>query len=110
MGRRRRSGVSGMADEGQGGEAHITAGRPQRGEAEFLPAWRAACVAYRAVRREGGKDEEAFRKALEAFEGERPDLKGKAAAEQVSRAINYASVEHAEWFWNGVGEGRGSGE
>jgi hypothetical protein len=75
-------------------------------EPEFLQTWRAACVAYRRARREGKKDDPAFREALAAFKALRPGMDDKEASAEVGCAISYASTRHAGWFWSGVGEGR----
>lgn len=71
----------------------------------MLPAWRAACLAYRQARREGHGDEVGFRAAVVALLKVRPDLTEEEAGRQVTRAISYASVQHADWFWDGVGKG-----
>lgn len=71
----------------------------------MLPGWRAACLAYRAARREGSKDEAAYRAAVEAFSKVRPDVSAEEAAQQATRAISYASVEWGTWLWSGVGRG-----
>jgi hypothetical protein len=71
---------------------------------DLRPAWRAACVAYREVRRTGARDEPAWKAARAAVLREFPMLSERAAGEQASDAICYASVYHKQWFWSGVGE------
>ena len=70
------------------------------------PAWRAACIAYRDVRRTGQLDQPAWLAARAAILNERPDLDEHSAGRQASAAIHYASVFHTKWLWNGVGDPR----
>jgi hypothetical protein len=65
---------------------------------EREPAWRAACLAYREKRRAGYRDLEAHNAALSALRAVWP-LPDREAHLEVARAIYYASVEHAAWFW-----------
>ena len=66
------------------------------------PAWRAACLAYREKRRAGLGDLEAGRAAVAALQAVWP-LPDKEAGLEARNAIAYASNNHMEWFWRGVG-------
>jgi hypothetical protein len=71
--------------------------------ADLKPAWRAACLAYREVRRTGQLDHPAWLAARTAVRQVRPDLDEPTADQHAATAIAYASVFHGQWFWNGVG-------
>jgi hypothetical protein len=71
---------------------------------ELKPAWRAACVAYREVRRAGQLDHPAWLAARAAVLDARPDLDQDAAGRQASAAVHYASVYHTKWLWHRVGD------
>jgi hypothetical protein len=73
---------------------------------DLKPAWRAACIAYREVRRTGQLDQPAWLAARAAILSERPDLDERSAGHQASAAIHYASVFHTKWLWSGVGDPR----
>jgi hypothetical protein len=73
---------------------------------DLKPAWRAACIAYREVRRAGQLDQPARLAARAAIISERPDLDERSAGRQASAAIHYASVFHTKWLWRGVGDTR----
>ncbi len=72
-------------------------------ESELMPAWRAACLAYRAVRRQGKLDQPAWLAARAAVLNERPELTEREAGEVALRAICHAATWHTKWFWSGVG-------
>jgi hypothetical protein len=76
---------------------------------ETKPLWRAACLAYRRKRQAGKGDLPAFQAALSAFRELRPDADARAAHDETRRAIVWASVEHKDWFWRGVGGWSGRG-
>lgn len=73
---------------------------PQRSEADpdtRHPAVRAAILAYRRRRREGGGDLPAFEAACAAWSGHAPlDKVG------VHDAIHFATMMDPVWFWSGV--------
>ncbi len=71
---------------------------------DLRPVWRAACVAYREVRRTGARDEPAWKAARAAVLQEFPTLSERAAGEQASDAICYVAVYYPQWLWKGVGE------
>ena len=68
---------------------------------ERLPAWRAACLAYREQRRAGAGDLVAWRAAVAALQAVWP-LPWKEASAEVTNAVHFASVYHKEWLWDGV--------
>jgi hypothetical protein len=70
---------------------------------DIKTSWRAACLAYRRERQAGKGDYTAFQAALSAFRELRPNVQTRAAHDETRRAIVWASVEHKEWFWCGVG-------
>lgn len=70
---------------------------------ELKPAWRAACLAYRKVRRTGALDQPAWMAARQAVKECLPALTEEEAGAEASRAILYASTWHRDWFWSGVG-------
>ena len=69
---------------------------------ERAPGWRAACLAYREKRRAGKTDLEASRAAVAALQAVWP-LPYEVAGIEARNAIAYASNNHTEWFWRGVG-------
>jgi hypothetical protein len=71
---------------------------------DLRPAWRAACVAYREVRRSGARDGPAWKAARAAVLQEFPMLSERAAGEQASDAICYASLHYPQWLWSGLGQ------
>lgn len=73
-------------------------------EGKRLLAWRAACVAYRAARREGYGDLEASSDARDAILKLHPELPAAADAQAIAiTAVAYAAANHPKWFWAGVG-------
>jgi hypothetical protein len=68
----------------------------------MLPAWRAACNAYRAARRADEHDHIAWVKARVAILA-LSDIGEEAAGKEATRAISYASRMHPAWLWSGVG-------
>jgi hypothetical protein len=75
--------------------------RPPIPTEERKPAWRLACLAYRAKRRVGASDQEAHEAAVAAVQAVWPSPWKEASAEAVD-AVAYASRYHSEWFWRGV--------
>ena len=71
---------------------------------DLMPAWRAACIAYREVRRTGQLDRPAWLAARAAVLQARPDLDERSAGKQASAAINYCSVFHTKSLWSGIGD------
>lgn len=71
---------------------------------DMKPAWRAACLAYRAVRQAGQLDHPAWLAARAAVREVLPNLDERAAGQLASAAIHYASVYHTKWLWRGVGD------
>jgi len=71
--------------------------------AERRPAWRAAALAYRQVRREGMGNQAAMDAAEASLREQWPELTAKEASAEVVAAIAYASSHHATWLWDGVG-------
>jgi hypothetical protein len=69
---------------------------------EMLPAWRAACIAYRAARRADDHDHVAWTKARDAILA-LSSIGEEAAGNEATRAVSYASRMHPAWLWNGVG-------
>jgi hypothetical protein len=70
---------------------------------ERKPAWRAAVLAYRKVRRAGGGDHQAHLAARAAVLGVWPTLSVKEASAEAVNAVAFASSYHTKWFWSGVG-------
>lgn len=70
---------------------------------EMTAGWRAACIAYRRVRRTGSLHDSAYHEAMAALNEVRPELSKREAAQQTMEAIYYASYTHPEWLWRGVG-------
>ena len=68
---------------------------------ERKPAWRLACFAYRAKRREGAGDREAHEAAIAAVQSVLPLTWKETSAEAVN-AIAYATKYHSDWFWKGA--------
>lgn len=66
-------------------------------------SWRAASVAYRAVRRTGAGDHLAWLSARAAVLDCCPDLDATEAGKRAADAIVFASVHYPSWFWRGVG-------
>jgi hypothetical protein len=69
---------------------------------ERKPAWRAAAVAYREQRRAGATDHASWVAAVEAILAVWPILLDDAKRE-ATLAIAYASANHTQWSWDGVG-------
>ena len=65
------------------------------------PAWRLACLAYRAKRRNGGSDQKAHEAAVAAVQSVLP-LSWKDASAETVNAVAYATKYHSEWFWRGA--------
>jgi hypothetical protein len=65
------------------------------------PAWRAACLAYRAKRSEGASEHEAWETAVAALQAVWP-LPFKEALQKATNAIAYTRGHHSEWLWRGV--------
>jgi hypothetical protein len=65
------------------------------------PAWRLACLAYRAKRRAGASDQEAHEAAVAAVQSVLP-LPWKEASAEAVNAVAYATKYHSEWFWKGA--------
>ena len=70
---------------------------------QLLPAWRAAVLAYRAVRQGGHDHHAAHAEAVAALRRVLPELSERAAVQEAILAVAYASREHTAWFWSGVG-------
>ncbi len=66
---------------------------------EMPPTWLAACLAYRSVRQTGAGDETAWEAARATVLREFPTMSVRAAGEQASDALSYASAHHREWLW-----------
>ena len=79
----------------------MTVERPPMPTEERKPAWRAACLAYRAKRRAGARDQEAHEAATAALRKVWPLAWTEASAEAVN-AVAYATRYHSEWFWRGA--------
>src|SRR5262245_21981850 len=65
------------------------------------PAWRRACLAYRAWRKAGASDQEAHEAAVAAVQAVLP-LPWKDASVEAADAVAYATRHHPEWFWRGA--------
>jgi hypothetical protein len=76
--------------------------RPPVPTPERKPAWRAACLAYREQRRAGATDHAAWLAGVAALQAVWP-IPAKEAGQEATNAIAYASSNHREWFWDGVG-------
>jgi hypothetical protein len=70
---------------------------------ERKPAWRAACLAYRAKRQAGAREHQAHRAAVAAVQAVWPGLTEKEASAEAIQAVAYAAANHTECFWRGVG-------
>jgi hypothetical protein len=77
--------------------------RPPIPTEERKPAWRAACLSYRAKRSEGASDQEAHEAAVTVVQSVLP-LPWKEASAEAVNAVAYATKYHSEWFWRGVSE------
>ena len=73
--------------------------RPDAPRADMKPAWRAACLAYRAKRGEGAWDHLAHLAARDAVLELHPELTPKQASQEAVNAVAYAAAWHSEWFW-----------
>lgn len=71
---------------------------------DLKPACRAACIAYREVRRTGQLDHAAWVAARAAVQVLQPEMDEDVAGRTASAAINYASVYHPKWLWHRVGD------
>lgn len=71
---------------------------------DMPPTWLAACLAYRAVRQMGAADEPAWEAARAVVLKEFPTMSVRAAGEQASDALGYASVHHRAWLWHPLGD------
>jgi hypothetical protein len=79
----------------------VSVERPPIPTEERKPTWRAACLAYRAKRREGTSDQEAHEEVVAAVQSVLP-LPWKEASAEAVNAVTYATRYHSEWFWRGV--------
>ena len=79
----------------------MSVARPPIPTDERKPAWRLACPAYRAKRREGGRDQEAHEAAVAAVQSVLP-LPWKEVSAEALDAVAYATKYHSEWFWREV--------
>jgi hypothetical protein len=75
--------------------------RPPIPTEERKPAWRLACLAYRAKGREGASDQKAHEAAVAAVQSVLP-LPWKEASAEAVNAVAYATKYHSEWFWRGA--------
>ena len=66
---------------------------------------RAVAVAYRAIRRQGGGDLLAWQAGRETAMELRPGMTEEEAGRRTTQIIAWASSEHPDWFWDGVGSG-----
>ncbi|WP_414463362.1 hypothetical protein [Hyphomicrobium sp. DY-1] len=80
------------------GPAQKTAPRHPR----LRDAWRAACVEYRACRREGHYEWICTANARATLWRMMPGLTYEQVAHETIQAISYASVMHPSWFWAGT--------
>jgi len=65
------------------------------------PAWRRACLAYRAWRQAGANDQEAHEAAVAAVLTVLP-LPWQEASVEAVNAVVYATRHNPEWFWRGA--------
>jgi len=79
----------------------LGAKRPSIPTEERKPAWRRACLAYRAWRQAGASDQEAHEAAVAAVQSVLP-LSWKEASAEAVNAVAYAAKYHPEWFWRGA--------
>jgi len=79
----------------------MTVERPAIPTEERKPAWRLACLAYRAKRRNGAGDWEAHEAAVAAVRSVLP-LSWKEASAEAVNAVAFATKYHSEWFWRGA--------
>jgi hypothetical protein len=79
----------------------MTVERPPILTEQRKPAWRLACLAYRAKRREGASHQDAHEAAVAAVRSVLPLPWEEASAEAVN-AVAYATKYHSEWFWRGA--------
>lgn len=70
----------------------------------LLGAWRAACVEYRACRREGHDEWICAANARATLWRLVPELTYEQAAHESAQAISYASVMHPAWLWAGTSD------
>jgi len=84
----------------------VSVERPPISTEERKPAWRLACLAYRAKRREGSSDQEAHEAAVAAVQSVLP-LPWKEASAEAVNAVAYATKYHSEWFWRGLAKVKG---
>ena len=68
---------------------------------ERKPAWRLACLAYRAKRREGASDQAAHEAAVAAVQSVLP-LPWKEASAEAVNAVAYTTKYHSGWFCRGL--------
>jgi hypothetical protein len=81
----------------------VTLGRhdrrsPTKPTEQRKPAWRLACLAYRAKRREGSSDQAAHEAAVAAVQSVLP----LPWSTEAVNAVAYATKHHSEWFWRGL--------
>ena len=75
--------------------------RPPIPTEQRKPAWRLACLAYRAKRREGSSHRDAHEAAVAAVRSVLP-LSWKEASAEAVNAVAYATKYHSDWFWRGA--------
>ena len=66
------------------------------------PAWRAACLAYRAKLQAGASDDLAPRRSRGGQEVW-PGLSWAKASAEAVNAVSFASAFHEEWLRSGIG-------
>lgn len=64
---------------------------------------RAVALAYRAIRRQGGRELLAWQAARQTAMELRPDMSEEEAGRRATLVIAWAATEHPGWFWKGVG-------
>jgi hypothetical protein len=68
---------------------------------EFLPGWRAACLAYRREWRKGHSNGGAmWREAIAAYMNAVPGSTREEADQQAGDAVHWASVYYNEWLYS----------
>ena len=76
--------------------------KPTAAEPERLRLWRAACVTYRAAAgRRGLKHPDALQAAVAEVKAQASPMDERSAADVAATAINWCSVTHTAWFWDG---------
>jgi hypothetical protein len=80
----------------------VSPASPPKPQSEVIELYRAAAVAYRAVRRTGKLDYPTRIAARDAKKILRPGLTDEEAMDIAGRATCYAALYHPKWFWSGV--------